>query len=274
MGLGPYDPALKEMMGDEHQATAIDALSGLLLGAEKAGRRTHQNPISWRILAPMLGHIYRTVAAVEETANVALGRVNDNPVFVGPAQAPPNGRVVSTGGFHNPAAYHAMNWLSAAWADVAVLAARQSEKLHLNAVTGLPANLVRDGWSGSTRMLAVSSYDLASRAREHAIPALIPLYSAGGLQTDTVMPIFLAFEKEGLASRCLDGCLAVLCACSSQALYVADRQPAPALRGFLAGVRRRFAPVESPRDLGADAQRLADAFAEAVIGQVTDFNLP
>jgi histidine ammonia-lyase len=166
-----------------------------------------------------------------------------------------------------------MNWLSAAWADMAVLAARQSEKLHLNAVTGLPANLVRDGWSGSTRMLAVSSYDLASRAREHAIPALIPLYSAGSLQTDTVMPIFLAFEKEDGASRCLDLCLAILCACSSQALYVADREPAPALRGFLAAVRERFPPVESPRDLGTDAQHLADALGGAVLGQVTDFNL-
>jgi histidine ammonia-lyase len=166
-----------------------------------------------------------------------------------------------------------MNWLSAAWADLAVLAARQSEKLHLNAVTGLPANLVRDGWSGSTRMLAISSHDLASGAREHAIPALIPLYSAGSLQTDTVMPIFLAFEKEDGASRCLDLCLAILCACSSQALYVADREPAPALCGFLAGVRRRFPPVESPRDLGTDAQHLGDGFAEAVLGLVTDFDL-
>jgi histidine ammonia-lyase len=274
MSLDPYDPALKEMMGDEHQARAMDALSGLLRGAETVGRRTHQNPISWRILAPMVGHVFRTVAAVEETARVALGRVNDNPVFLGPAQAPPNGRVVSTGGFHNPAAYHAMNWLSAAWADVAVLAARQAEKLHLNAVTGLPANLVRDGWTGSTRMLAISSYDLASRAREYAIPALIPLYSAGSMQTDTVMPIFLAFEREDGASRCLDLCLAILCASSSQALYVADREPAPALRGFLAGVRERFPPVENPRDLGSDAQHLADAFAEAVLGHVTDFNLP
>ena len=273
MGLDPYDPALKEMMGDEHQATAIDALSGLLIGAETAGRRTHQNPISWRILAPMLGHMFRTVAAVEATARNMLGRVNDNPVFLGPAQAPPNGRVISTGGFHNPAAYHGMNWLSAAWADLAVLAARQAEKLHLNAVTGLPANLIQDGRRASTRMLAVTSFDIASRAREYAVPALIPLYSAGSLQTDTIMPIFLAFEKEDRTSRCLDLCLAILCACSSQALSVAGREPAPALRAFLADVRRQFPPVESPRDLGSDAQRLADDFAEAVLGRITAFDL-
>ena len=271
MGLDPYDRSLNEMMGDEHEAAAIDALSGMLAGAEASGRRTYQNPISWRIVARMLGHMFRTVAAVEETARSALGRVNDNPIFLGPAQAPPNGRVISTGGFHNPGAYHTMNWLSAAWADLAVLTARQAEKLHLNAVTGLPADLARDGRRSGTRLLVVTSYDLAGRAREHAVPALIPLYSAGGVQTDTVMPILLAFEKEELASRCFDLCLAVLCACSSQALFVAGREPAPALRSFLAAVRRRFPPVEGPRDLGADAQRLADDFAEAAVGRVTDF---
>jgi histidine ammonia-lyase len=273
MSLDPYNQALKEMMGDAHLAAAIDALSGLLEGAQTSGRRTHQNPISWRILAPMIGHVFRTLAAVEEAALNALGRVNDNPVFLGPGQSPPNGRVISTGGFHNPAAYHAMNWLSAAWADLAVLAARETEKLHLNAVTGLPANLVCEGRGAGTRFLAVSSYDIASRAREHATPALIPLYSAGGLQTDTVMPIFLAFEKEGHASRCLDLCLAILSACSSQALHVADREPTPALRGFLAGVRELFPPVNSPRDVGTDAQRLADAFGEAVLGNLTDLDL-
>jgi histidine ammonia-lyase len=267
MGLDPYDPALKDMMGDEHQAAAIDALSGLLEGVPMTGRRTHQNPISWRILAPMLGHMYRTVAAVEEAATIALSRVNDNPVFIGPSEAAPNGRVISTGGFHNPAGYHAMNWLSATWADLAVLAARETEKMHLNAVTGLPPNLVRDGGAG-TRLLAITSYDLAGRAREHAIPALIPLYSAGSLQTDTIMPIFLAFEKETGASHCLDSCLAILCACSSQALHVAGREPAPALRGFLAGVRRRFPPVETARDLGGDAQRLAGDFGEAVLEHI------
>jgi histidine ammonia-lyase len=272
MALDPYDPVLKEMMGDEHEAAAIDALHELLEGAQMDGRRTFQNPISWRILARMLGHVFRTVAAVEEAAESALGRVNDNPVFLGPEQAPPYGRVISTGGFHNPAAYHTMNWLSATWADLAVLAARQAEKLHVNAVTGLPADLARDGRRSGTRLLAVGGYDLASRAREHAIPALIPLYSAGGLQTDTVMPIFLAVEKEGDASRCLDLCLAILCACSSQALFVAGREPAPGLRGFLAEVRQRFSPVEDSRDLGADAQRLADDFAEGVLGRIAGFN--
>jgi histidine ammonia-lyase len=273
MGLDPYDPALKEMTGDEHEATAIDELGSLLAGTLIDGRREFQNPISWRILTRMIGHAFRTVAVAEQAARTALGRVNDNPVFVGPAQAPPNGRVISTGGFHNPAAYHAMNWLAATWADLAVLAAREAEKLHLHEVTGLPQNLVPEGTRSATRLLTITGYDLASRAREYAIPALIPLYSAGDTQTDTIMPLFLAYEKEDGAGRCLDVCLAVLCATASEALAVAGREPAPALRGFLADVRERFPPVESARDLGADADRLAEAFGSAIVGELAAFGL-
>jgi histidine ammonia-lyase len=222
----------------------------------------------------MVGQVLRAVAIAEDAARSALGRVNDNPVFLGPDRSPPNGRIVSTGGFHNPAAYHAMNGLAATWADMAVLAAREAEKLHLNEVTGLQQNLVPAGRRSGTRLLTVTAYDLASRAREFAIPALIPLYSAGDTQTDTVMPIFLAFEKEDGAAHCLDVCLAVLCACASQALAVAEREPAPPLRGFLADVRERFPVVEeTARDLGADADRLAGDFAAAVLDELAAFGL-
>jgi histidine ammonia-lyase len=266
MMLDPYDPALKEMMGDEAEWEAIDVLSGLLAGDELEGRREFQNPISWRILARMLGQVFRAVGAAEAAARSALSRVNDNPVFLPPEAAPPNGRILSTGGFHNPAAYHAMNGLSAIWADMCVLAAKEAEKLHYHEVTGLPQNLAPEGRRSGTRLLTVTAFDLANRARELASPALIPLYAAGDTQTDTVMPIFLAFEKEAGAARCLDVCLAILSVVASQALHLAGREPALPLRAFLSDVRERFAPVESPRDLGAEVQALADFFDAAVLG--------
>jgi hypothetical protein len=43
-------------------------------------------------------------------------------------------------------------------------------------------------------------------------------------------------------------------------------------RRRLAAVRERFPPVETPRDLGTGAQQLADAFGEAMLGGLTDFN--
>lgn len=275
MALDPYDPALKEMMGDEAEWVAIDALSSLLEGMNMEGRREYQNPISWRILSRMTGQVFRAVAGAERAARTALVRVSDNPVFLPADMAPPNGRVISTGGFHNPDAYHSMNGLSAIWAEMATLAAKETKKLHVPEVTGLVANLMPEMQGGGTRLMTIAAYDLASRAREHAIPALIPLYAAGDTQTDTVMPIFLAFEKEGAAARCLDRCMAILAVTASEVLSAAGREPAPALRPFLAEVRQRFATIapRAPRDVGSEVSGLADDFDAAVLGRIAAFGL-
>jgi histidine ammonia-lyase len=275
MSLDPYDPALRMMMGDAEEGAAIDALSTLLVGIDTRGRRDYQNPISWRILTRMVGQVLRAVAGAERAARTALSRVSDNPVFLNATLAPPHGRVISTGGFHSPDAYHAMNALSAIWAEIAVLAAIETKKLHLADVTGLAPGSMSELQGGGTRLLTISAYDIASRAREHAVPALTPLYEAGDVQTDVVMPLFLAFEKETAAARCLDRCLAILAATASQALSVAGRDPAPALRPFLADVRTRFAPIsrDLPRDVGAEAQQLADDLHAAILGQVDAFGM-
>jgi histidine ammonia-lyase len=265
LGFAPYDTALKPIWGDQWDGAALDVLAGLLAGASVEGRRQHQPPISWRIVTRMIGHVLHTVEEVEEAARNALTRVNDNPVFLGPEEAPPNGRVVSTGGFHVPAAYQTMNWLTAAWADTAVVAAREVDKIHRSEVTGLPERLQREGSRFGTAGFVTVVHDLAARACAASAPALTPLYTGTlSLETDTIMPLFLAYEKEGTAAWCLDRILAALAVSASQALWIAEREPAPPLRPFLAEVRQRFSPVESKRDLGSEAENLATAFADAV----------
>lgn len=257
MGLAPYDPALKPLLRDPHESAAIDALQGLLAGAESEGRRSYQAPISWRILTRLLGQMERVVAEVEETAAELLSTVNDNPVFLGPEEAPPLGRCVTTGGFHVPRAYHAMNWQAQIWGDLAAITARQVEQLHRQAVTGLPDRL----WVGenrySTHFLGMTANDLAARAQAAAQPALIPLYGGNDGQTDTAMPLFRAFEREGETAGWFDRLLAILAASASQALAVRGRPPAPALRPFLAALRETFPVVESARDLGGEIEALA-----------------
>lgn len=267
MGLDPYDPALKSLLGEAHESAAIDCLQALLAGVSTKGRRDYQAPISWRILTRMLGQMLRVVGEVEAAAADLLVTVNDNPVFLGPEEAPPLGRCITTGGFHVPRAYHAMNWQTQVWADLAPIAARQVEQLHRHSVTGLPHRL----WIGekrySTVFLGMSANDLAARAQAAAQPALIPLYGGNDGQTDTAMPLFRAYEREGEAAHWLDLILAILAASASQALAVAEREPAPPLQDFLAEVRARFPLVESARDLGADVERLAAAFEAAVTDQ-------
>jgi histidine ammonia-lyase len=272
LGLDPYDPALKPMWGDPYDCAAIDALAPLLAGGTTAGRRRHQSPISWRILARMLGHLLHTVDEVEEAARNALTRVSDNPVFLGPDEAPPNGRILSTGGFHVPAAYHTINWLAAAWADLAVVAAREVDRLQRREVTGLDGRTPDDPVRIALALWVPVAHDLAGRAVAQAAPALTPLYTGTTtIETDVVMPLFLAYEKEEAVTWCLDRVLAILAACSSQALSDAGREPAPALRQLLADVHARVAPVEGKRDLGTETELLAADIAAVVEDRLDAF---
>jgi len=52
-------------------------------------------------------------------------------------------------------------------------------------------------------------------------------------------------------------------------LHVAAQAPPPALAPFLHEVRSSFPPIEAPRRLGPDAERLAVAFARRVLAQTT-----
>lgn len=267
MGLAPYDPALKPILNDRHESQAIDRLAALLSGVEMAGRRDYQAPISWRVLTRMLGQMYRVVGSLKETAEELLITVNDNPVYLGPEEAPPFGRCITTGGFHVPRAYHAINAQAALWGDLAAIAARETQQIHRHSVTGLPERLWQGDSRFSTWFFASAVYDQAQRAQDAARPALIPLYAPPDEQTDIVMPLFLAWEREGIAAKALDRCLAMLAASASQALHVAGRAPAPALRGLLAEVRKVFPVVASARDLGYDAETLADLFDETTRGK-------
>jgi hypothetical protein len=165
-----------------------------------------------------------------------------------------------------------MNWLSAAWADVGVVAARQVDRLQRSEVTGRPPPPPDDPVRPALASFVPVVHDLAARGIAHAVPTLTPLYTGTTtVETDVVMPLFLAYEKEGAAAWCFDRILAVLAACSSQALWDAGREPAPALQSLLAEIRLRFPPVEGKRDLGSEAEQLAADFSAAVEDRVGAF---
>ena len=135
-GFEPYDPAWKDLFGDPHETAAIDALQCLFADTPQQERRSYQAPISWRTLVRVLGIGFRCVQYVEEAAGIALRSVTDNPVYMLPDDTHPNGHTLQSGGFHNCLAYHAMNWLNAAWVDFTVIAIRQVDQFHDPAVTG------------------------------------------------------------------------------------------------------------------------------------------
>ena len=143
--LDAYDEALDDLGCDEAERAVLHHLRGHLRGAVTSSRLAHQAPVSYRILPQVLGQAQRAVQAVAHAATTALGSVTENPVYLPASEGHPFGRVLSTGGFHNGAAAPAINWLTASWADLALVAQRQVTAMH-SATSGLPHLLAPPGF--------------------------------------------------------------------------------------------------------------------------------
>ena len=256
--LTAYDEALDGLWGDPHETAALRGLRRYLEGAGTAERRFHQAPVSYRIIPRVLGQVHRAVAAVEKAATVSLRSVTSDVVYVSDELGRRAGRPVRSGGYLNGMAYPALNALSAAWADLALVAERQVTALNTAETSGLPVNLVAPGAPGNgTYAYGWAANGYVEEARAAATPALLP----GAVEeprADVLSPTFGAYRRERRAAECLDGVLAILAIVSSQALFVTGRNPAQPLLPVLSFVRSVFPPIDGTgdRDLSADGGRL------------------
>jgi histidine ammonia-lyase len=265
--LDAYDPELDSLWGDEHEAAALRGLRSHLDLADTSGRLAQQAPVSYRILPRVLGQVHRAVGGVEHAARVSLSSAAHNPVYLPPDDRHPHGRLFSTGGYHNAMAYPALNAMTVAWADLALVAERHIICLHSSEVSELPHFLAPPGIPGAaTNLFGWVASGYVEGAREAATPTLLPA-CVNDARDDVSSPTFLGYGKERRGAACLDSVLAILALASSQALFVADRGTAPQLSDFLAGVRSAFPPVDGgPRgDLGTEAGRLAQILSRGAL---------
>jgi histidine ammonia-lyase len=274
--LDAYDEALDDLRGDDAEHTILRHLRGHLRGAATSGRLAHQAPVSYRILPQVLGQAQRAVLAVVHAATTALGSVTENPVYLPGGEDHPAGRVLSTGGFHNGAAAPAIDWLTAAWADLALVAQRQVTAMHSPA-SGLPHLLAPAGFiagasGGATNLFGWVATGLVEEARALAAPTLLPA-TVNDTQNDIASPSFGAYRSQHRAAECLDSVLAILALVSSQALFATSRDPAPPLAGLLNGIRSVFPPVETERaGQGTQAGELAGILGMAALTGRLDFH--
>ena len=254
--LDGFSPELGALWGDEHETRALESLTALLAGGA-AERQPHQAPVSHRVLPRVLGRLREAQAHAERTAAGSLAAVTDNPVFLPPGPERPLGAIVSNGGFHNDRAHPALDGLAHAWADVAQLAQRHVDKLFQHPES---APLLSVEWLVKPLHMTAAGY--AEEARTLAQTTVLGLGGFG--QNDLPSPAFLAWGKATATGVCLERVLAVLAALASQALHAGGRPAPPALAPFLAEVRAAFPPLDAPRPVGPDAERLAAALGRHV----------
>ncbi len=241
-----FDPAVAALWGDPHELAAAERLSALIAGGALE-RRPYQAPVSFRVLPKMLGRLRRATDELAATATTSLAQISDNPVFLAPDAEHPQGRILSTGGYHNAAAWPALNALAMAYADLCTIADRLIARLLDGATSGLPDQL--DGGEGEPAYLgtlgfAVVGYGEAARRAAQAV--FLPGSESGGfVQNDTAVPTALAWEGQDGAGRMLDAALGAVAVVAAQALLVTGRAAPPALRAELAAWREAAPPPDA-----------------------------
>lgn len=270
--LDAYDPALRDITADPHQRSVLARLDDYLRGVPLTGRLPHQAPVSWRIVPTVLATATRAVRDAEEIATQSLRSVAHNPVYLPPDPDHPDGRAISSGGFHNHQASRAIDLLNAAGADICALSAKHTSRLLDGAPFGLPSLLVgEDTGTIGTEFLAWSQTSHSERARQAAVPAVLSIgpEDPGGGQSDVAAPVFLAYERCLDVSEAVDAALATLAIVVVQAFRVSGRLPPPRLEAFFEAIDGLVAPLELDRigELGESLRKMKIAFSDFVAGR-------
>ena len=261
--LGHFDPEVAALWGDPFELAAATRLRALIEGGA-TDRRPYQAPVSFRTLPKMLGRLRREAARAAEVASISLAQVSDNPVFLPPDERYPRGRILSTGGYHNAAAWPALNALAASYADLCTICDRMIARLLDGRTSGLPDQLGGgDGDRGYLGTLGFAAVGWGEAARRAAQTVFLPGSESGGfVQNDLAVPTALAWEGQETAGRMLDLALGAVAVVTSQALHVTGRPAPPALRDQLASWRA-VAPLatahQSPGALAAAVAALLSA---------------
>ncbi len=242
--LGHFDEEIDGYWNNPHDTWALTRLRELIDGGHGGERRPYQAPVSFRIVPRILGQAHLAAQTVREVAGQSLPAMSDNPALL-PADAQhPNGRAVSTGGYHNAQAPMVLDMLTASYANLCVLAGRLSAKMMDGAISLLPPQLgVAEGraYVGCLPM-AITGYE--EEARMLASATLLPGSESGGFgQNDVASPVFLAWSKQDRAGLLLEQSLAALAPVAMLALDITDR-PVPAPLAALAEATRGCVPVD------------------------------
>ena len=225
---GHYAEELDDYWNNPYDAWALERIRVLIDGGHGGERRPYQAPVSFRIIPRILGQARLAADTLLHCAEESLAAVSDNPVLLPPDQDNPNGRAVSTGGFHNAQAPMVMDMVTAAYANLCCLAGRLADKSMDGAISLLPPQLgAGEGrpYLGCLPM-AITGYE--EEARSLATATLIPGSESGGFgQNDVASPVFLAWSKQERAGGLLEQSLAALTPIALAALEITER-PVPA----------------------------------------------
>jgi histidine ammonia-lyase len=266
-----FSVATARLQGDPHEIAAAERLSVLIAGGT-SDRRPYQAPVTFRILPKMLGRLRRDLDRACEAARISLPQVSDNPTYFPPEDDNSNGEVHSTGGYHNAAAWPALNALAMAYADLTTICDRMIARMLDGGTSGLPAQLMPPDADESTLYLgtlgfAVVGYGEAARRAAQAV--FLPGSESGGfVQNDVAVPTALAWKGQEDAGRMLDLCLGAVAVTAQRAFEVTGRTAPPALAETSRWIMESARPARSGVGPGQLAGQATAAIRQRIYGAV------
>ncbi len=263
--LGHFAGELEGLWNNPHDAWALHALRTRIAGGHGGDRRPYQAPVSIRIMPRILGEAHRAQSAADTIARQSLASITDNPVVFPEGVRTGPDDVVSTGGYHNAQSPAAMDALTAAYANLAIIAARVAAKLQDAPVSLLPPFLGYQDGRSYLGCLPMAMVGYEEEMRMLAQPTLLPGSESGGFaQDDVASPVFAAWMKQEKAGELLELSLATLAPVAMRALAVTGRPVPPPLTALAEATSRHFPDADAAEAMGPRCAALAEAFRRQI----------
>ncbi len=227
---------------------------------EGSKRITHQGEIrvqdsySIRCIPQVHGASWQAFNYVDERLLVEMNSATDNPIVL------ESGEVISGGHFHGQPIALSMDFLKVAAAEWANISERRTERLVNPQLSGLSPFLAVD--PGLECGLMVAQYAAASLVSENKVlahPASVDSIPTSANQEDHVSMGTIASRQAREIIHNSARVIAIEMICASQAIYLekAEKELAPATRGYLEKIREICPPLEGDRAISDEMEELA-----------------
>jgi histidine ammonia-lyase len=254
--------AIRRHPGQAHVSANMRRLlrdSGVMSSHEGCDRV--QDPYSFRCIAVVHGSVRDTVRFVENTVEIEMNSVTDNPiVFSDEAQ------FVSGGNFHGEPVALAMDYLSIALAELGSISERRTYKL-LEGLEGLPPFLTAHHGLCSGFMLAqYTAAALVSENKTLAFPASVDSIPTSAGQEDHVSMGTISARQCAQVLGNLENVIAIELLEAAQALDF--RKPLTFGRGTSiahGAIREKVSHLDADRNLSVDIAAARDLVATGAL---------
>ena len=272
--LGTPEPFRKEIHeARPHRGQGISASRLRTLLADSDIRKSHQeddprvqDAYSLRCMPQVHGAARQALGYVRGVLEVEANSATDNPLVFPSAKV-----VVSGGNFHAQIVAQALDLLTIAVADLAVISERRIERLlNPDLSVGLPAFLAkRPGVESGFMIAQVTAVDLLGELRILAHPASVDSVTTSANQEDHVSMGLGAARKARRAVGLLEQVLATELMCAAQGIEY--RRPLTGGRGVEIAhkrVRTVVSELEHDRPLGPDLDALTDLVRSGTLERI------